>query len=462
MFISENGYDSESPRPLIFAGHRLFDALSSHMVVPLLEAYCCDYGESAMNALAPEIHSIEENSRQRARWTSADIDQAVRLGIDRLRKYGGDIDILPYAVTSTCEELRQMGIIKQILGPEVIAREKFENKLKIKDLFAHLHLPVIPHSMLDSARGSVEILTGDSRYPMVIRSPYGSTGAMTFLIRTDRELNEWAAMTAPISPTWFVEPFVKGPSVNVNAIAGGGQVYIYPPSLQLTGVPECTDHRMGFCGNDFIQIDSVDLSAVNECLRQTGIIGMEMSRSGFRGCYGVDFIVDLEGTVYPCEINPRFQNSTFLLNFAFQDEPKYAPTALHCSIFRDNAPTNATGAVHLVASTHFAQAIIYASGDNGPIDVENAVHEGCYMQASTTSEASTLRTTDTNPNRLRNNEYLVAGSVPLPGTTVEGGAPVAKIVAKKSMGTPDGTALQPWARTVATALSRRLGVRSDG
>ncbi|MFQ5952821.1 MAG: hypothetical protein ACE5JK_05390, partial [Candidatus Omnitrophota bacterium] len=73
------------------------------------------------------------------------------------------------------------------------------------------------------------------------------------------------------------------------------------------------------------------IRGVSENMR---VIGSWMARSGFRGIFGMDFVVKKD-TVYPVEINPRFQNSTGLYTSLekFQDRRHGTLFLLHIAEF---------------------------------------------------------------------------------------------------------------------------------
>ena len=65
----------------------------------------------------------------------------------------------------------------------------------------------------------------------------------------------------------------------------------------------------GYCGNDFSAIKRMDPLIVEQIEKTTVSIGQWMHSVGYRGAFGVDYLLD-GGTLRFTEINPRFQGST--------------------------------------------------------------------------------------------------------------------------------------------------------
>jgi hypothetical protein len=109
-----------------------------------------------------------------------------------------------------------------------------------------------------------------------------------------------------------VAPFVADAvPLNISAVVWREGVTVHPLSLQLVGVPELTTRRFGYCGNDFAAAARLDRSIIEQVERATRAIGTWLGGFGYRGVFGVDFLVK-DGVVLFTEVNPRFQGSTHL------------------------------------------------------------------------------------------------------------------------------------------------------
>ena len=108
-----------------------------------------------------------------------------------------------------------------------------------------------------------------------------------------------------------VSPFIEdGIPVNVGAtVWKDGGVTIHHPSVQLIGIPELVTRQFGYCGNDFGAMRDLDPEVIDQIEDSTRRIGQWMGEHGYRGSFGVDFLVH-DSTPLFTEINPRFQGST--------------------------------------------------------------------------------------------------------------------------------------------------------
>mgnify|MGYP000966422272 FL=1 len=94
----------------------------------------------------------------------------------------------------------------------------------------------------------------------------------------------------------------------------------------LTGYPELTPYRGGWCGNDLFP------EALSEAHRATAIghvrrLGDRLRDEGYRGFFEVDVLVDLDSDeVYLGELNPRISGASSMTNVtagAYSDIPLF-------------------------------------------------------------------------------------------------------------------------------------------
>jgi hypothetical protein len=99
-----------------------------------------------------------------------------------------------------------------------------------------------------------------------------------------------------------------------------------PFMTDLTGYPELTPYRGGWCGNDLFP------EALSEAHRATAIshvrrLGDRLRQEGYKGFFEVDVLVDLDsGEVYLGELNPRISGASSMTNVtagAYADIPLF-------------------------------------------------------------------------------------------------------------------------------------------
>jgi hypothetical protein len=107
-----------------------------------------------------------------------------------------------------------------------------------------------------------------------------------------------------------VAPYLEGGvPVNVGATAWRDGVTVHYPSVQLIGIPHCVTRPFGYCGNDYGLARNLDGRVLDQIESSTTAIGNWLRSYGYRGTFGVDFLVHNDVPLFT-EINPRFQGST--------------------------------------------------------------------------------------------------------------------------------------------------------
>ncbi|MDR1213861.1 MAG: ATP-grasp domain-containing protein [Propionibacteriaceae bacterium] len=99
--------------------------------------------------------------------------------------------------------------------------------------------------------------------------------------------------------------------LNIGAVVWDDGVTLHYPSVQLIGVTACTAWPFGYCGNDFGLTKQLPADIVAEIERTALLLGQWLRSEGFRGAFGVDYLLDRDDLLFT-EINPRFQGSTRL------------------------------------------------------------------------------------------------------------------------------------------------------
>src|SRR5258707_6424153 len=99
-----------------------------------------------------------------------------------------------------------------------------------------------------------------------------------------------------------------------------------PFMTDLTGYPELTPYKGGWCGNDLFP------EALSEADRATAIslvrkLGGRLAQEGYKGFLEIDVLVDLDtGAVYLGELNPRISGVSSMTNVtagAYADVPLF-------------------------------------------------------------------------------------------------------------------------------------------
>jgi hypothetical protein len=191
----------------------------------------------------------------------------------------------------------------RILGPSGHIANIWNNKLyqlqRLKDVAPLISYRVCQDAqhMLQTARELWE------EWPdgLFVSQPYSAAGVNSFVTHSQEEIE---AKTAHLRGKFFISryiPHVADPTV-LGIVANAQDVFIAATADQ-----EIQDGNK-FRGSTF---PSQQPPAVQQELREiTRRIGQVMGRSGYRGIFGCDYIVDEEGRIFFVEVNARKQGTT--------------------------------------------------------------------------------------------------------------------------------------------------------
>lgn len=129
----------------------------------------------------------------------------------------------------------------------------------------------------------------------------GHTGKGTYIIETEEDFNDASKDNAGRKAR-FAE-FIEGIAYTLNACITKKGVFVGGLSLQITGEKGLTTNPGATVGNDWSRRTNLD--KVDDLAKQVSIIAAKMASDGFRGLFGVDFLVKDTGEVFIIEINAR-------------------------------------------------------------------------------------------------------------------------------------------------------------
>lgn len=183
----------------------------------------------------------------------------------------------------------------------------FEHKPWLETIIADLDLPRVVWNYVPD----IDLLDVERRFergPIMLRK--SRTNGGVGLVRVDRaeQLEDlWPRDDeAFVSVADFVTDAVP---VNVSAVVWPDGITVHPASVQLIGIPEATTRPFGYCGNDFGAVAALGGDVLDRIEERTMQIGDRLRTFGYRGAFGVDFLVR-DGEPLFTEVNPRFQGST--------------------------------------------------------------------------------------------------------------------------------------------------------
>lgn len=185
----------------------------------------------------------------------------------------------------------------------------FEHKPWVESSIRALGIPAIEWRYVADEE-QLETLRFLDHGPAVLRRSRTTGGTGVVRIDDPSHLRElWPQeRDAYVSVAPFIDDALP---VNVGAVVWSDGITVHPASVQLIGIPSCTQRPFGFCGNDFGAMRTLDAGLLKDIESHVREIGDWLRQHGYIGAFGVDFLVS-EGVPLFTEINPRFQGSTHL------------------------------------------------------------------------------------------------------------------------------------------------------
>jgi predicted ATP-grasp superfamily ATP-dependent carboligase len=199
----------------------------------------------------------------------------------------------------------------KLINPNWQLAEKYENKISQYQWLKKIIFKNLPKTAVIIPKNSnFKSLTSSLGNKFIAQFNRSHTGEGTFLISNKKDW-EKIKKSFPQRQIKCVET-IKGDPITVNACVWGKNILVGNPSYQITGRKDLTDFKFSTVGNDWNYADKI-LSKKNkkeiEILTQK--IGLAMAKEGWRGLFGLDFILNNKKLIV-IEINARQPASTGL------------------------------------------------------------------------------------------------------------------------------------------------------
>ena len=137
---------------------------------------------------------------------------------------------------------------------------------------------------------------------LVVQTPYGDSGKTTFFITSEADWDRDSENI--IGEELKIMKRINNQAAAVEAVITRHGTVVGPFMTDLTGYPELTPYRGGWCGNDLFP------EALSDAHRATAIshvrrLGDRLRKEGYKGFFEVDVLVDLDsGRGLPRRVEP--------------------------------------------------------------------------------------------------------------------------------------------------------------
>jgi biotin carboxylase len=215
----------------------------------------------------------------------------------------------------------------EIALPPAELRHRLDSKIVTTQLGNEAGVPSAPNT-LGRATSYDELVAlaesaglGDD---LVVQTPYGDSGKTTFFVRGQRDWDKGAEDMA--HQELKVMKRINNRAAAVEAVLTRHGTIVGPLMTDLTGHPELTPHKGGWCGNDIFP-DALSPEHRERARVLTQQLGDRLAGEGYRGFLEIDYLADVDtGELYLGEINPRISGVTSMTNVtagAYADMPLF-------------------------------------------------------------------------------------------------------------------------------------------
>lgn len=205
---------------------------------------------------------------------------------------------------------------KEIIQNSICINEKeildfLNNKICIREWLDQSRIPVACYETFMGNEIMYATLTKhfDKYNTFVIQDAYGGGGIGTYYVNR-KNCSKIAQKLQPYQ-RYLVSPYIPNVSVNTHVFVADKQTVLSPGSVQII---ENKDDQLCYRGADFIAFRELSANVRNQIKILSLQIADMLRQKGYCGIAGIDFIVTEKNDIFCCEINPRFQASSLLLD----------------------------------------------------------------------------------------------------------------------------------------------------
>ena len=312
-------------QPIYFVGPTAFNLLGIDRWVRNFQyiAYYDSWDGRHPRLFAPENRPyIEfESSEQINNYLLRDAE--VR---EHLRRRGGVPKVAMVFFDEETEEICREQGYDLILPPDSL-RRRLDSKIVTTQLGNEAGAPSVPN-VLGRADSYAELTalaeTSGLGADLVVQTPYGDSGKTTFFIAAEED---WDSNAADMRGQQLkVMKRINNRAAAVEACITRHGTIVGPFMTDLTGYPELTPYKGGWCGNDLFP-DALSEEDRAVAIGHVRKLGDRLAREGYKGFLEVDVLVDIDtGAVYLGELNPRISGVSSMTNVtagAYADMPLF-------------------------------------------------------------------------------------------------------------------------------------------
>ena len=336
-------YFSQLKTPIFGAGVYAFNRLGLESVYSGYRILALRYSlDTKLIEKDVEVLSLEKGMK--TKHIDEPRNSTTVLNHPKTRAYLKNFDepaIVVYKPSEKMEQICQENNWQLLNNPSSFGKNLLENKVKFRRILKDLGVAVPPGKIASFKELHCGHLMNKYGLPFVIQHPSKGGGKGTFFINNQ---NDFDAAKENLSQKWdeednketsppeevVVAQFIQGPSPSMTACVTKDGILSTNLQYQMIGFPELYNSEKGsglFCGHDWTA-SRISEQVGQEAYDYAERIGQHFKQLGYRGIFGLDFILDQKRQkLYVVECNPRFLGSYPVINMAQllnQEPPLFA------------------------------------------------------------------------------------------------------------------------------------------
>jgi predicted ATP-grasp superfamily ATP-dependent carboligase len=267
------------------------------------------------------------------------------------------------------------------IGNSSLLNKKFEDKVAFYRLLKKNNLPAVEGEIVCPTNDWLKAVVGKFGFPLVVSQSRGWAGKGSLLVKNEKELLALAE-TFSGGRELLVSRFVEGTTLINNACAFlSGKVVLSPPAIQISGISLLSSNPLSTCGRQW-PAQGISEKTLREISKVTVEVGRLMLKSGYRGYFGLDFILEKgSNRLYLLECNPRLTASFVFYNWLELEAGIFPLLAGHILSFltpEDHSflfKTPLSGLVDKIVGGELVQRNIFPSGVTIPQNMKSGFYD---------------------------------------------------------------------------------------
>lgn len=225
----------------------------------------------------------------------------VRSLLKQLIKKQGHLFVVPF--TTSHLTLTMPGLT--VIGPSPKLAKKYDNKIEHIRLFERLGVPTHHYTVF---KNQAELRRHLPHLPACyLSAPFTSGGAEAGFAYGPKDVEHFLSSRravnarGPILATRIIKDIVLAPNVNAIVLGQG--------NVEVVAIADQILRDNVYLGN--VYPTKLTKSQQKKIIAATKKVGRSLSNKGYRGLFGIDFLIDRVGSIYATDLNPRRQGGYF-------------------------------------------------------------------------------------------------------------------------------------------------------